>query len=59
MKMMRNETIHLCAEKIANTELEKTNEELQSKNDFLDTFNHGMAHDIKNHTSNIIGLVIC
>lgn len=44
-------------EKIANEELEKVNKELQTKNDFLDTFNHGMAHDIKNHTSNIIGLV--
>lgn len=45
------------AEAIANNELEKINEELQQKNDFLDTFNHGMAHDIKNHTSNIIGLI--
>lgn len=44
-------------EKIANTELETVNKELQTKNDFLDTFNHGMAHDVKNHTSNIIGLV--
>ncbi len=44
-------------EKIATRELEIVNEELQLKNDFLDTFNHGMAHDIKNHTSNIIGLV--
>jgi signal transduction histidine kinase len=43
-------------ERIANRELENVNKELQLKNDFLDTFNHGMAHDIKNHTSNIIGL---
>ncbi len=44
-------------EKIGNQEIEKINLELQAKNDFLDTFNHGMAHDIKNHTSNIIGLI--
>ncbi len=49
--------IYQRAEQISNRELEKTNEELQIKNDFLDTFNHGMAHDVKNHTSNIIGLV--
>jgi len=45
------------AERISNTELEEINKELQSKNDFLDSFNHGMAHDIKNHSSNIIGLI--
>jgi signal transduction histidine kinase len=45
------------AEKISSKELEGVNNELQKKNDFLDTFNHGMAHDIKNHTANIIGLV--
>jgi signal transduction histidine kinase len=45
------------AEQISSAELEKTNVALQIKNDFLDTFNHGMAHDIKNHTSNIIGLI--
>ncbi len=44
-------------EKIANNELESVNKELFDKNEFLDSFNHGMAHDIKNHTSNIIGLV--
>ena len=43
--------------KISSTELEEANKALQAKNDFLDTFNHGMAHDIKNHTSNIIGLL--
>jgi len=45
------------AETVANAELEAVNAELSMKNDFLDTFNHGMAHDIKNHTANIIGLV--
>jgi signal transduction histidine kinase len=45
------------AEQISSAELEQTNAALQTKNDFLDTFNHGMAHDIKNHTSNIIGLI--
>lgn len=45
------------AEKISSKELQQINIELQEKNDFLDTFNHGMAHDIKNHTANVIGLV--
>ncbi|MCC6370657.1 MAG: HAMP domain-containing histidine kinase [Bacteroidia bacterium] len=44
-------------ESLSNHELEVANEELRNKNDFLDSFNHGMAHDIKNHTSNIIGLI--
>ncbi len=42
---------------ISQKELEDVNLELQSKNDFLDSFNHGLAHDIKNHTSNITGLL--
>jgi signal transduction histidine kinase len=46
------------AEQIANQELQGINKALQIKNNFLDTFNHGMAHDIKNHTSNITGLVM-
>lgn len=52
-----NRKLFSSVERIANKELEEVNKELQLKNDFLDTFNHGMAHDIKNHTSNIIGLV--
>lgn len=44
-------------EEISSKELELANKELRNKNDFLDSFNHGMAHDIKNHTSNVIGLV--
>jgi signal transduction histidine kinase len=44
-------------EEISSKELELANEELRNKNEFLDSFNHGMAHDIKNHTSNVIGLV--
>ena len=39
-------------EEISSKELELANEELRNKNEFLDSFNHGMAHDIKNHTSN-------
>ena len=45
------------AEEISNRDHIKMNDKLSEKNSFLDTFNHGMAHDIKNHTSNIIGLV--
>ncbi len=42
---------------LSSKELEAINEQLNEKNEFLDSFNHGMAHDIKNHMSNIIGLV--
>lgn len=49
-------SLYMRAEKISNKELEEANIALRTKNDFLDTFNHGMAHDIKNHTANIIGL---
>ncbi len=45
------------AVQISQKELESVNRELQIKNDFLDSFNHGLAHDVKNHTSNIIGLI--
>ena len=45
------------AEAIANHDHIKLNEKLKEKNDFLDTFNNGMAHDVKNHTANIIGLI--
>jgi signal transduction histidine kinase len=45
------------AVQISQKELESVNRELQIKNEFLDGFNHGLAHDVKNHTSNIIGLI--
>ncbi|MGL4595895.1 MAG: sensor histidine kinase [Bacteroidia bacterium] len=45
------------AVQISQKELQSVNIELQTKNDFLDSFNHGLAHDVKNHTSNIIGLI--
>jgi len=45
------------AEEIASRDYAMLNEKLKEKNDFLDTFNHGLAHDVKNHTSNILGLV--
>lgn len=45
------------SDEISSKELMEVNEQLQSKNDFLDSFNHGMAHDIKNHTSNLQGLI--
>ena len=45
------------AESIISRELEDINSELFQKNEFLDSFNHGLAHDIKNHSSNLEGLV--
>jgi signal transduction histidine kinase len=45
------------SDEISSRELMEVNDQLQSKNDFLDSFNHGMAHDIKNHTSNLQGLI--
>ncbi len=45
------------AEEISARDYAKLNQKLVEKNNFLDTFNHGLAHDIKNHSSNIIGLV--
>ncbi len=42
---------------LSSKELNTINEQLNEKNEFLDSFNHGMAHDIKNHMSNITGLV--
>lgn len=50
-------TLYRRAETISNQELEQVNKELLAKNDLLDSFNHGMAHDVRNHTSNITGLV--
>ncbi len=49
--------LHRRSDEISSRELMEVNEQLQSKNDFLDSFNHGMAHDIKNHTSNLQGLI--
>ena len=45
------------AEDISAKDYSELNKQLIEKNDFLDTFNHGLAHDIKNHSANIIGLV--
>jgi len=45
------------SDEISSRELMEANTQLQAKNDFLDSFNHGMAHDIKNHTSNLQGLI--
>lgn len=45
------------AESISSKELEYINNQLFEKNEFLDSFNHGLAHDIKNHSSNLEGLV--
>jgi|GEM_PF-1347366 len=45
------------AEFISNQELQDANRQLRSKNEFLDSFNYGLAHDVKNHTANIQGLV--
>jgi len=45
------------AEEISNKELKEINSELESKNAFLDSFNYGLAHDVKNHTANLRGLL--
>jgi signal transduction histidine kinase len=45
------------AMKISQKELEVINNELEKRNIFLDSFNHGLAHDVKNHTANILGLI--
>lgn len=44
-------------QEISSRELEKNNTELAEKNMFLDSFNHGLAHDVKNHTANFKGLL--
>jgi signal transduction histidine kinase len=45
------------AMQISQKELEVINSELNQRNVFLDSFNHGLAHDVKNHTANILGLI--
>lgn len=45
------------AEDISNGELKDINSELETKNAFLDSFNYGLAHDAKNHTANLKGLL--
>ncbi len=45
------------AEEVSNKKYEEVTKKLLERNDFLNSFNHGMAHDVKNHSSNIIGLV--
>lgn len=49
--------LYTTAEDIAARDYNELMDKLKEKNDFLDTFNQGLAHDIKNHSSNIIGLV--
>jgi signal transduction histidine kinase len=44
------------AERISNRELDELNGRLTEKLEFLDTFNHGLAHDVMNHTANLKGL---
>jgi signal transduction histidine kinase len=50
-------SLYQRADKIAAVELEKMSKNLKDQNDLLDSFNHGLAHDIKNHTSNLTGLL--
>lgn len=45
------------AEKLSGEELKQINLTLVEKNHFLDSFNHGLAHDAKNHTANLKGLL--
>ncbi|HIP35436.1 MAG TPA: HAMP domain-containing histidine kinase [Crocinitomix sp.] len=49
--------LYRLAEDISSKDYTELNNKLQQKISFLDTFNHGLAHDIKNHSTNIIGLV--
>ncbi len=54
---INEQNLYRRAEEIAAREYQKLNNQLIEKNAFLDSFNHGLAHDIKNHSSNILGLV--
>ncbi|MCU0434055.1 MAG: HAMP domain-containing histidine kinase [Bacteroidia bacterium] len=49
--------LNVRAMNISQKELEAINNELNQRNVFLDSFNHGLAHDVKNHTANILGLI--
>jgi len=51
------DAFHRQAEKVSNKKYEELTKKLVEKNSFLNSFNHGMAHDVKNHSSNIIGLI--
>lgn len=42
---------------ISNEELKEINHELERQNDFLKSFNYGLAHDARNHTANLKGLI--
>lgn len=45
------------AVEISNEELKEINLELEKQNEFLRSFNYGLAHDARNHTANLKGLI--
>lgn len=45
------------AVEISNNELKEINQQLEEQNAFLNSFNYGLAHDAKNHTANLKGLI--
>jgi len=49
--------LHQRAVDISNEELKEINHELEKQNDFLKSFNYGLAHDARNHTANLKGLI--
>jgi signal transduction histidine kinase len=42
---------------ISSDELYRINQQLKESNEFLDTFNHGLAHDLKNHATNVSSMI--
>lgn len=50
-------TLTYRAQEISSKEVGIINAKLEEKNMFLDSFNHGLAHDVKNHTANFKGLL--
>lgn len=45
------------ATQISSEELYRMNQQLKESNEFLDTFNHGLAHDLKNHATNVSSMI--
>lgn len=45
------------ATQISSEELYRINQQLKESNEFLDTFNHGLAHDLKNHATNVSSMI--